>query len=147
MRSSLEPVERAGRSTAARPRTHAAVALLCALLAAGCAPGGIDPATRAALIDAEVPAEHTDGRRLFDAHCAVCHGPAATGTPIGPPLVHAVYRARHHGDEAFQLAVAQGVRAHHWRFGHMPPIAGLDRDDVASITAYVRWLQRAAGVD
>ena len=36
--------------------------------------------------------------------------------------------------------------SHHWRFGHMPPVAGLSRKDVAKIIAYVRELQSANGI-
>ena len=42
----------------------------------------------------------------------------------------------HHGDGSFHQAVARGVRAHHWRFGDMPPVEGLSRRDVAGIVAY-----------
>ena len=52
----------------------------------------------------------------------------------------------HHGDAAFLLAVRNGVRAHHWRFGDMPPQPGLTGAEVAAITAYVRELQRANGI-
>jgi mono/diheme cytochrome c family protein len=99
--------------------------------------------------DTEVVAGAADpdrGEQLFDANCAACHGPAGTGTTVGPPLVHEIYEPGHHSDESFQVAVAQGVTAHHWDFGPMPPIGGLDRDDVADITAYVRDLQREAGI-
>lgn len=120
--------------------------LLPVLVAFGCG-GDIDDDTRAALVALPVPAEHAAGHRLYTAWCEACHGPAATGTDAAPPLVHPVYRPAHHGDEAFQIAVAQGVRAHHWRFGDMAPVPGLSRSDVALITDYVRWLQRAAGIE
>ena len=86
------------------------------------------------------------GARLFAANCAVCHGENATGTELGPPLLHKVYEPGHHPDESFQRAVKQGVMSHHWRFGHMPPVPGLSREDVAKIIAFVRELQRANGV-
>jgi mono/diheme cytochrome c family protein len=111
---------------------------------------GCEPAPRvdsAALSGAVVPAGLERGRGLFDMHCASCHGPMALGTDQGPPLVHSVYRPAHHGDEAFQLAVSQGVRAHHWRFGDMPAVPGLTRRDVQHVIGYVRWLQRTAGVE
>jgi hypothetical protein len=44
------------------------------------------------------------------------------------------------------LAVQKGVIAHHWRFGNMPSIENLDERDVNEIIAYVRWLQRQAGI-
>ena len=86
------------------------------------------------------------GELLFADNCAACHGPAGTGTASGPPLVHEVYEPGHHGDEAFQIAVARGVQPHHWDFGPMPPIPDLDRQDVTDITAYVRERQRDAGI-
>ncbi|SLN56307.1 Cytochrome c6 [Pseudoruegeria aquimaris] len=88
------------------------------------------------------------GKRAFDANCAECHGANAAGqNGVAPPLVHKIYEPSHHGDESFQRAVAQGVRAHHWSFGNMPPVAGLSRADVAMIIAYVRELQRANGIE
>lgn len=88
------------------------------------------------------------GKRAFDATCAACHGANATGKMgFGPPLVHKIYEPSHHGDMAFQAAVQTGVRAHHWRFGNMPPQEGLTRGDVANIVAYVRELQRANGIE
>ncbi|WP_299479803.1 cytochrome c [uncultured Roseibium sp.] len=88
------------------------------------------------------------GWQLFEAECAVCHGTDAVGKEgIAPPLVHRIYEPSHHADESFQQAVALGVRAHHWTFGNMPPVAGLSRADVALIVAYVRELQRANGIN
>jgi mono/diheme cytochrome c family protein len=101
-------------------------------------------------IQSATPAAEADpdrGQELFRANCAVCHGPAAEGTPAGPPLVHEIYEPSHHGDEAFQRAVAEGVQPHHWNFGPMPPVDGLDRADVGDITAWVRQEQRAAGIE
>lgn len=105
--------------------------------------GGVDTVGLRTL---EVPAEHREGRVAFDAVCAACHGEAALGTRLGPPLVHIVYEPGHHSDAAFVLAVARGVRAHHWRFGDMPPQPGLSDAQVQAIIAYVRWLQREAGI-
>jgi len=93
-----------------------------------------------------VPAELAEGAALFAAGCRPCHGVYAQGTDSGPPLVHRYYVPAHHGDEAFQRAVALGVVPHHWNFGPMPPVAGLDRGEVDRIVAYVRWLQRRAGL-
>lgn len=117
-------------------------------------PGGAEDggavADGSAMVAIEIP-ELTDsemvGQRMFEAKCAVCHGPNATGRKgSGPPLVHKIYEPGHHGDEAFQRAVAQGVKAHHWRFGDMAAVSGLTRGDVAAIVSYVRALQRANGI-
>jgi cytochrome c len=93
-----------------------------------------------------VPAALADGERRYERSCSGCHGRLGIGTRAGPPLVHRIYEPSHHADAAFQLAATRGVRAHHWTFGNMPPIRGVDSAGVAAVTAYVRWLQRKAGI-
>jgi mono/diheme cytochrome c family protein len=93
-----------------------------------------------------VPAELQVGEAKFNANCAACHGPQGVGTKQGPPLVHKIYEPNHHGDAAFQLAAANGVKAHHWEFGNMPKIDAVTPGDVDQIVAYVRWLQKQAGI-
>ena len=88
------------------------------------------------------------GKLAFDAVCAACHGENAAGNMgFGPPLIHKVYEPSHHGDMAFQVAAANGVRAHHWRFGDMPPQPEVTQADVRLIIAYVREMQRANGIN
>jgi mono/diheme cytochrome c family protein len=121
---------------------------LCLLsLVAGCGDAdrpGAQVATRATQhMSAEDLAE---GEALFNQFCVQCHGPAATGTAQGPPLVHRVYEPRHHSDFAFMLAIRQGVRAHHWRFGDMPPVEGITDEQAQRVIAYIRHLQQAAGI-
>lgn len=86
------------------------------------------------------------GKRLFDKHCAACHGLDLKGSDKGPPMLHPIYEPSHHGDASFQAAVRYGVRAHHWKFGDMPPVQGVSPDEVAHITAYVRQQQRRVGI-
>jgi len=86
------------------------------------------------------------GKQLFEKNCAECHGANLKGTDKGPPLLHRIYEPNHHSDVAFQLAVRNGTRQHHWRFGDMPPVTGLTREDVGHITAYIRRQQRQAGI-
>lgn len=90
------------------------------------------------------------GKKLFDKHCATCHGTDLKGNDKGeqkgPPLLHKVYEPSHHGDAAFQLAAKNGVRAHHWPYGDMAPVPQVTPDDVAHITAYVRMEQRKIGI-
>ena len=86
------------------------------------------------------------GKVLFDANCSACHGVNASGTNAGPPLVHRIYEPNHHADQAFLLAARQGVRAHHWPYGDMPPVPAVTDADVAMIVAYVRALQKANGI-
>lgn len=88
------------------------------------------------------------GKLAYEAKCAVCHGTNAAGQDgVAPPLVHKIYEPSHHGDGAFLLAAKNGVRAHHWRFGNMPPVEGVTDGDVKMIVAYVRELQRANGIN
>jgi|TARA_B110000093_G_scaffold121779_1_gene130477 mono/diheme cytochrome c family protein len=88
------------------------------------------------------------GKLAFGVKCISCHGTNAAGQDgIAPPLVHIIYEPGHHGDAAFQRAVEMGVRAHHWPFGDMPIIEGITRGDIKMITAYVRELQRANGIN
>ena len=86
------------------------------------------------------------GETLFNKNCARCHGNAAAGSDHGPPLVHKIYEPNHHPNEAFYRAAATGVRAHHWKFGNMPKVGGVNTSDMTVIIAYVRKLQRDAGI-
>lgn len=87
------------------------------------------------------------GQRAFAAFCASCHGENGGGTDEGPPLIHRVYEPSHHGDAAFFLAAQNGVRAHHWKFGDMPPVEGVTRAEVETIVAFVRAVQRENGIE
>lgn len=88
------------------------------------------------------------GKRVFDLKCASCHGENAAGQEgIAPPLVHKIYEPGHHSDASFLAAARRGVRAHHWRFGNMPPVDGLTDADVKYIAGYVRELQRENGIN
>ena len=115
-----------------------------AVLAATAACDSSPPKTAAG--GGAVPAELQTGEAKFNAHCAACHGPQATGTQQGPPLVHKIYEPNHHGDAAFLRAAEFGVKAHHWEFGNMPKIEAVSSADVEQIIQYVRWLQRQAGI-
>jgi mono/diheme cytochrome c family protein len=86
------------------------------------------------------------GKPLFEATCAACHGLRGGGTDQGPPFIHDVYNPGHHPDEAFLLAARVGVRAHHWKFGDMPPVDGVTDDDLRAIVRYVREMQEANGI-
>ena len=121
----------------------AGMAVLCAaLISSAAAQGWAVPQPSPGLMPNPV-----QGKPLYAQHCAECHGDRLQGTDKGPPMLHKVYEPSHHADMAFQLAVANGVRAHHWKFGNMPPQPGLTRADVATIVAYVRELQRANGIN
>ena len=112
-----------------RTTVYAALTLLLLIAATACGGGQQD-----------------DGAALFAENCARCHGDAGDGTDMGPPLVHKLYEPGHHPDFSFQRAVKNGVIAHHWDFGDMPPVAGLSEDEVTQIIAYIRGLQREGGI-
>jgi hypothetical protein len=48
---------------------------------------------------------------------------------------------------AFVMAAQNGVRAHHWKFGDMPPVEGVTNADILNVVAYVRALQRENGIN
>ncbi|MGQ0714765.1 MAG: c-type cytochrome [Gemmatimonadaceae bacterium] len=128
-------------------RRHAArlTALLVAL--AGCRNAERERDVLAQLKLPPSPAEHREGDSLFAAHCASCHGESGKGSDQGPPLLHIIYEPSHHSDASFVLAARQGVAAHHWRFGNMPPQPQVDSAALRKIIGYVRWAQREVGID
>lgn len=108
---------------------------------------GIKGAPLADVIVPELSVSAEEGRIAYEANCATCHGVNAAGQDgIAPPLVHKIYEPNHHGDSAFLVAARNGVRAHHWRFGNMPPVANITDQEVVSVVNYVRELQRANGI-
>ena len=118
------------------------LASLLLLAAAGCAGSSTDGS--GATTTAGDPRA---GAALYADNCAACHGADLRGTPAGPPFLHEVYEPGHHADASFLLAVQRGVPQHHWDFGAMPPVPGLDQQDVADIIAFVREEQRAVGIE
>lgn len=103
-----------------------------------------DP-TNTVTIETGSPA-YLAGKDLFNANCSQCHGQKATGSDVGPPLIHEYYLPYHHPDFAFHSAVNRGVPMHHWFFGDMPPVPGLSEQDVDHIICYVRSLQKDSGM-
>jgi len=87
------------------------------------------------------------GEKLYSQNCLACHGTNGVGTNQGPPLIDNTYNPRHHADLAFHLAVRNGVRSHHWKFGDMKPVPNLSPEDVEHIVQYVRAVQRKAGIN
>lgn len=122
----------------------AGAVIFVGIVAVAVSVGGEAPTTATThMRDPEVVAR---GAELFATNCAVCHGPDLRGTATGPPFLDVIYAPNHHSDEAFQQAAAFGVVPHHWNFGPMVPVAGLNREDVAMIVAFVRTEQEAAGI-
>ncbi len=111
--------------------------------------GPSGPGRSVVRVDVTVPelsAQALAGKAAFDDNCAACHGPNASGTKQGPPLVHDIYNPGHHADEAFFVAAKLGVRQHHWPYGNMPAQPQVTADQIRAIVAYVRELQVANGI-
>ena len=108
------------------------IALLAVAVLAVAACGGGDgngygasesPADRpVAVAPGELSEAGLAGEKLFIANCSRCHGENASGTAQGPPLVDRIYEPGHHSNASFVIAVARGVRQHHWQFGNMPAV-------------------------
>lgn len=121
----------------ARRRSIELAATAVLLLATGCGTGGT----------ADAEGDLAAGQEAFESYCIACHGEAAAGTDAGPLLVHVIYEPSHHGDDAFRNAARSGVQPHHWEFGPMPPVPAISDAEIDAVIAYVRDLQRAAGIE
>jgi mono/diheme cytochrome c family protein len=88
-----------------------------------------------------------NGSALYAERCAACHGADLRGTGMGPSQLSIVYEPNHHPDESFRAAIRDGVTPHHWDFGPMPAVSGLDDDEVNAIIAYIREVQEREGFE
>jgi hypothetical protein len=84
--------------------------------------------------------------KKYQSMCASCHGKWGNGTDNGPPLMHPYYVPSHHGDSAFYRAALKGIFAHHWKFGDMPPVPGITKEDMNRIIPFIRWMQQDKGL-
>ena len=87
------------------------------------------------------------GEEVYGEACASCHGSDLRGTDRGPSHLSIVYEPGHHPDESFRSAIREGSPAHHWTFGDMPPVDGLDDEQVDAVIAYVRDVQEREGFE
>lgn len=116
-----------------------ALATASIVLAAACGPGDAQ--------DTEATTSSTDGAALYSANCASCHGADLSGTALGPSHLSIVYEPSHHPDESFRSAIRNGIGAHHWAFGPMPPVPDLDDSEIDAIITYVRTIQQREGFE
>ena len=93
-----------------------------------------------------MPFKYGRGFELFQDNCAECHGANLKGTDQGPPLLHGYYKPSHHADAAFFRAIELGSPQHHWNFGDMKPVEGVDRKQAQAIVDFVRWYQQDTGL-
>ena len=117
------------------------VALIVFAAACGGAPEATEPVSPVGPVGSGVGAD------LYQTNCASCHGVDLQGTDKGPSHLSIVYEPNHHGDDAFRSAILHGARQHHWNFGDMAAIPGLDNDEIDNIIAYVRSEQERQGFD
>lgn len=94
----------------------------------------------------KMPAKTLPGAALFAENCAVCHGQSLRGTDAGPPLLHPYYApGAGHGDDMLLASIANGTKAHHWKFGDMPKPEGLMEGQEKDVLAFIRAMQEANG--
>jgi cytochrome c553 len=86
------------------------------------------------------------GKLSYDAFCASCHGKTGGGSDKGPTFISRIYHPGHHSDGAFVIATKRGARAHHWPFGDMKPVKGINEAQISTIVEYVRAVQKANGL-
>ncbi len=86
------------------------------------------------------------GKMSYESFCASCHGKTAGGTDKGPTFISRIYHPGHHSDGGFFVAARNGVRAHHWQFGNMPPVPEVNDSQLEYIVKYIRAVQQANGV-
>ncbi len=123
-----------------RPGPLAVLVLALALLA-GC---GDDADTERAEV---TPLADHPGSVPYAEHCASCHGTDLRGTSQGPSHLSIVYEPGHHPDWSFEVAIREGVRAHHWNHGDMPAIPDIDDDEILEVISYIRAVQEDQGFE
>lgn len=87
-------------------------------------------------------AGNVDGRALFAANCAVCHGAAGQGNDKGPSLLKARYRPDQLSDAEIAASIRNGVAEEESEYGPMPAFRQFDDDQVEALVEVVRELQR-----
>lgn len=126
----------------------AATTLSIGLVAAACGSdtGTTEPAP-SEVATQEGPSGQSEGAQLYKANCASCHGSDLRGTDKGPSHLSIVYEPNHHGDDAFRSAIVNGAQQHHWNFGDMAAIPGLEDDEIDDIIGYIRSEQQRQGFE
>ena len=117
--------------------TTVVAAVLTVALAAGC--GDSDSSS--------APPAESEGAALYTENCASCHGAELEGTDLGPSHLSIVYEPGHHGDETFESAIRNGAPQHHFDFGPMPPIEGLDGEEIDAVIQFIRAEQDRRGFE
>ena len=119
---------------------HSTLALAAALLF------NTSPAAAQEIREPELLGSLKTGKYFFTLKCAACHGDKGQGSDKGPPFLSRIYHPGHHDDRSFRRAAQNGARAHHWKFGDMPPVENLADAQLDQIIAYIRALQQKNGI-
>lgn len=93
------------------------------------------------------PAAGSTGAEIYASSCASCHGTDLRGTDKGPSQLSIVYEPNHHPDAAYRSAIINGAGQHHWNFGDMEPVEGLDDEQIEAVIAYIRSEQQRLGFE
>jgi mono/diheme cytochrome c family protein len=142
--------------------TTVAVAAGCiaALAALGWWLAGLDPGGAPSLADRASPGELAQGRRIYDAHCAACHGKNLEGEPdwrekkpsgrMPAPPHDDTGHTWHHPDAVLfgitKEGLVPGVYAPPGYQSDMPGFGGtLSDEEIRAVLAYIasRWSERA----
>ena len=117
--------------------------------AAACGGGSDDGSEPPATGDAGrgAAADLALGAEVYASSCAACHGADLRGTGQGPSHLSIVYEPGHHPGEAFRAAILRGSPQHHWDFGDMLPVTGLDEAEIDAVIAYIRDVQQREGFE
>lgn len=120
-------------------RTMTITVILTALVLTGCSSGRSG--------DGGSASGDAKGVQLYRQSCGSCHGDDLRGTDRGPSQLSQVYAPDHHPDASYRTAIENGVVAHHWNFGNMPPVKGLSSSEIDEIIAYIRHQQQEQGFE
>lgn len=118
--------------------------IVVAVLIIGCSG---DDATEQTAPDAAVAPAGSVGADVYANSCASCHGADLRGTDKGPSQLSIVYEPNHHPDDAYRSAIAIGAPQHHWTFGDMPPVEGLNNEEIEAVIAFIRAEQARLGFE
>ncbi|MEL7210691.1 MAG: cytochrome c, partial [Actinomycetota bacterium] len=87
------------------------------------------------------------GAEVYANSCASCHGEDLRGTDKGPSQLSIVYEPNHHTDDSYRSAITNGARQHHWSFGDMPPVEGLNQEEIEAVIGFIRAEQQRLGFE
>lgn len=87
----------------------------------------------------------SQGKKLFDATCVVCHGPKGEGTQLGPDLRDNEWLIGSGEFPEIEQVIIEGVSEPEEHPIPMPPLGGgaYTREEVRALAAYVHAISQA----